>query len=379
MRARTTTSPSRDARPRSGARSSMRTASPASAASADLDQRAARQWRCCWRRPTNAGHGSSSRASRAAQREPARPLGRATRRHRAGRGPRPTAGASDGAVEVVARRSSGHRRAGTGRARSGMSSASSPGTGQPSTQSTGTRNVSRPSTWNTGVMPRGRVPSSTIHHDPSVASTRSAWPVFWIGRSVLRWLRIGLAGQLSHGPVGRRAAGDRDAVPALGAALGDQQVPPVAAPEEVRRLRILQAGPRPRELGPSSTSPVRSSIRHRSMPPPREVDPAVARRRPRRGRGRCRARRRAPVPTTGPPGPRRSRRSSRHRVRREVTVVIIQKRPSWCRSVGANTPTRRERLASRAGRAATAGRARCRSGSSRRDRASGRSGRPGST
>ncbi len=51
-------------------------------------------------------------------------------------------------------------------------------------------------------MPRGRVPSRTSHEDPSGDSTRSAWPVFWIGRSVLRWLRIGLAGQPSHGPVG---------------------------------------------------------------------------------------------------------------------------------------------------------------------------------
>ena len=48
----------------------------------------------------------------------------------------------------------------------------------------------------------GRTPSSTIHEVPSGASTRSACPVFWIGRSVLRWLRIGLAGQLSHGPIG---------------------------------------------------------------------------------------------------------------------------------------------------------------------------------
>ena len=32
-----------------------------------------------------------------------------------------------------------------------------------------------------GVMPRGRTPSSTIHHDPSGASTRSPCPVFWTG------------------------------------------------------------------------------------------------------------------------------------------------------------------------------------------------------
>ena len=42
-----------------------------------------------------------------------------------------------------------------------------------------------------------------------------------------------------------RAPGDADAVPALGAALGDHQVPVVAAAVQVRRLRELQPGARP--------------------------------------------------------------------------------------------------------------------------------------
>src|SRR5262249_10920670 len=49
-------------------------------------------------------------------------------------------------------------------------------------------------------------------------------------------------------PGRRGAAGDRDAVPTLGAALGDHQVPVVADPVEVRRLRGLgvgRAGPDP--------------------------------------------------------------------------------------------------------------------------------------
>jgi hypothetical protein len=54
-------------------------------------------------------------------------------------------------------------------------------------------------------MPRGRTPRRTIHQDPSVASTMSAWPVFWIGRSVLRLLRMGLDGALSQGPTGEGA------------------------------------------------------------------------------------------------------------------------------------------------------------------------------
>ena len=120
-------------------------------------------------------------------------------------------------------------------------------------------------------MPAGRVPSSTIHQEPSGASTRSAWPVFWIGRSVLRWLRIGLAGQPSHGPVGRRAAGDRDGVAALGAALGDQQVPVPSRSIQVRRLRVLQPGARTRSArGRRAPRPVAASMRHRAMPWPRE-------------------------------------------------------------------------------------------------------------
>lgn len=53
---------------------------------------------------------------------------------------------------------------------------------------------------------------------------------------------------------GRTAAGDRDTMAALGAALGDEQVPVVADPVQVRRLRGLGAGP----AGPE---PVRCSVR----------------------------------------------------------------------------------------------------------------------
>ncbi len=78
----------------------------------------------------------------------------------------------------------------------------SPTTGQPSAQVTGARNVSRPSTCQPGVPPPGRTPSSTIHHCPSGACTRSACPVFCTGSSVLRCDRIGLAGHGSNGPSG---------------------------------------------------------------------------------------------------------------------------------------------------------------------------------
>jgi hypothetical protein len=78
----------------------------------------------------------------------------------------------------------------------------SPTTGQPSTQVTGARNVSRPSTCQPGGPPRGRVPRKIIHQEPSAAWTRSPCPVLWIGWSVLRWLRIGLCGHGSNGPSG---------------------------------------------------------------------------------------------------------------------------------------------------------------------------------
>ncbi len=131
----------------------------------------------------------------------------------------------------------------SGHGSSGRSRATSPTTGQSSTQVTGARKVSRPSTCQPGVPPPGRTPSSTIHQEPSGPWTRSACPVFWTGWSVPRWVRIGLAGHGSNGPRGRTAAGDRDAVAALGAALGDEQVPVVADPVQVRRLRGLGAGP----------------------------------------------------------------------------------------------------------------------------------------
>ena len=59
-------------------------------------------------------------------------------------------------------------------------------TGQSSTQSMRLTKVSRPSAENAWVRPRGRIPSSTMEVPPSGVSTRSPWPVFWIGREVLR-------------------------------------------------------------------------------------------------------------------------------------------------------------------------------------------------
>jgi beta-xylosidase len=55
-----------------------------------------------------------------------------------------------------------------------------------------------------GRSPRGRTPSSTIHQLPSGASTRSAWPVFWMERGVPLWDSRGLAGAPSQGPRGER-------------------------------------------------------------------------------------------------------------------------------------------------------------------------------
>ena len=55
-------------------------------------------------------------------------------------------------------------------------------------------NVSRPRGENDCVAPSGRMPSMTSAEPPSGVSTRSAWPVFWIGRDVLRALSTGLAG-----------------------------------------------------------------------------------------------------------------------------------------------------------------------------------------
>ena len=61
-------------------------------------------------------------------------------------------------------------------------------------------NVSRPSGENDCVAPSGRMPSMTSAEPPSGVSTRSAWPVFWIGRDVLRALSTGLLGWPSNGP-----------------------------------------------------------------------------------------------------------------------------------------------------------------------------------
>ena len=64
-------------------------------------------------------------------------------------------------------------------------------------------NVSRPSGENDWVRPSGRIPSRTSAVPPSGVATRSACPVFWIGRDVLRALSTGLAGCPSNGPSAR--------------------------------------------------------------------------------------------------------------------------------------------------------------------------------
>ena len=93
-------------------------------------------------------------------------------------------------------------------------------TGQPSSHVTGVMNVSRPSAEKARVMPLGRMPRSTMAQPPSGVSTRSPWPVFWMGRSVLRALRMGLAGLLSNGPAGE--------VPRAMLTLWPRSVPPSA-------------------------------------------------------------------------------------------------------------------------------------------------------
>ena len=69
--------------------------------------------------------------------------------------------------------------------------------------------------------------------------------MFCTGRIVERAETSGFCGAVSNGPSGRVAAGDADAVTALGAALGDHQVPRAVDLVEVRRLGELAAGARP--------------------------------------------------------------------------------------------------------------------------------------
>jgi hypothetical protein len=80
---------------------------------------------------------------------------------------------------------------------------------------------------------------------PSGVATRSPCPVFWIGRDRAARAEHRVGRVPLERPLGGGPPGDADAVPALGAALGDQQVPVAAAAVQVRRLRELQTGARP--------------------------------------------------------------------------------------------------------------------------------------
>ena len=95
------------------------------------------------------------------------------------------------------------------------------------------------------MAPSGRTPSSTRAVPPSGVSTRSACPVFWIGREVLRALSTGLAGCPSNGPSGDGPRATLTPCPRSVPPSAIMQVPVLAVPVEVRRLRELQPRARP--------------------------------------------------------------------------------------------------------------------------------------
>ena len=192
-----------------------------------------------------------------------------------------------------------------------------------------------------GVTPRGRTPEQ--HHPPGTvgASTRSAWPVFWIGLvgAAVAEDRVGgtppTAGR-------RRAAGDRDRVAALGAAFGDEQVPGPSR-RKGAAPRVLQARAGPRRLGSVEHRAGRVvDARTRAIRLPRGVvDPAVAVVVP------CEVGvdpgdvDGAPGRDHGPAGSSAVTKKLSRLPACSTFVVIIQNRPSWWRSVGAKTPQRR--------------------------------------
>ena len=80
-----------------------------------------------------------------------------------------------------------------------------------------------------GCRRRGRTPSSTIHHEPSGAWTRSAWPVFWIGvvGAAVGEDRVGRAGlerPRGDGPRAIETAWPRSVPPS---AISRYQLPPI--------------------------------------------------------------------------------------------------------------------------------------------------------
>ena len=163
-------------------------------------------------------------------------------------------------------------------------------TGQPSTQSTGTRNVSRPRTWNPACAAR---PGAEQHHPP---------------RPVGRLDEVGVAGVLDRA-VGAAVAEDRvgrAAAPTVRSATGRGRSTP-RGPARCRPRRSAgttsrraRRGAAPRGTagrcpttsasGPSSTSPVAVvDAAPQDARAARSSGPSSCRRRPTPGRGRCRA------------------------------------------------------------------------------------------
>ena len=186
------------------------------------------------------------------------------RRRRQGRGARPRAAGTRVARGATRHAATGLRTktqlAGERRARRPVASARGPlgrSAGAPAPPSRARAGASaasrrRPSAPARGTSPgRGGgaglrsagSPRSTAHVLPSSSSTRSAWPVAWIGwRGRSRWVSSGPCGDGSNGPYGPGAPRDDDRVAVARPALGRDEVVPAAATVEVRRLRPDAAG-----------------------------------------------------------------------------------------------------------------------------------------
>ena len=193
-------------------------------------------------------------------------------------------------------------------------------------------------------------------------STRSACPVFCTGSSVPRCGDQRVGRVALERPLRRaRPRAMVTAWPALGAALGDQQVPPVADPVEVRALRGT--------CRPCPTRATARSVQHLAgQRVDRRLDDALAAVRAEAGVGHQAGAVVVPGEVGVDAHRRRDARRLRPRAGRVVgvrrsagrrrppsCVVIIQNRPSWCRSVGREDRRPTGRPSRR--RAATAGRA----------------------
>ena len=104
--------------------------------------------------------------------------------------------------------------------------------------------VSRPRGENACVPPPGRIPSMMTAQPPSGANQVAVSGVLdGPGRAPRRHDRVAWAAL--ERAVGRRAAGDADAVSTLGAALGDHEIPLAVVNIQVRGLGELQSGAGP--------------------------------------------------------------------------------------------------------------------------------------